>query len=289
MKTEKTTLVQVSTSDGIVLDGNYVSSLSKKIAVLHIHGFAGNFYQNSFIDALKNELEEKGVGFLTVNTRGSGKETDFNTIRGDNKKIGARYELLEEAHIDITAWIQFLINEGYVQIVLQGYSQGTMKVVRYLFEGELKDKVNKLILLSPLDIRGQMAARGKNNIEDLLKKAQKKIDEGKGTELTTPDFDYEGDVFSYNTFRSLYSPDDFGRVFDYSTQDYDFPILQQINIPTKIIIGSEDEYFQSKNPEEVIKMLPKTIPHANGKIINGATHSFMNYEKVLAKEVISFC
>ena len=60
-------------------------------------------------------------------------------------------ELLEEAHLDISAWIKFLLDEGYQEIILQGHSLGTIKVIRYLFEGEYKNKISKLILLAPFE------------------------------------------------------------------------------------------------------------------------------------------
>src|SRR3989344_3537114 len=132
-------LLQISTSDGLDVHGFYVPSKGKKTAILHIHGFEGNFYDNNFVHVLADSLDEAGIGFLTVNTRGNGRDTDFSTVDNKLKRIGARYELLEEAHLDITAWLKFLIKEGYQQIVLQGHSLGTMKVVRYLFEGELKN------------------------------------------------------------------------------------------------------------------------------------------------------
>ena len=109
----KNKLVQISASDGIYLHGYFVPSDGKKVGVLHIHGFEGNFYENNFVHVLANEMEEKGVGFLAVNTRGNGKDTDFNTVDGKYKRIGARYELLEEAHLNITVWLKYLLEEGY--------------------------------------------------------------------------------------------------------------------------------------------------------------------------------
>lgn len=165
---KKNQLLQAATSDGLYLHGYYVPSDNKKIAVLHIHGFEGNFYENKFVHALINELEEKGIGFLTVNTRGNGRNTDFNTVDGKIVRVGAQYELLEEANLDITAWLKYLLNEGYEEIVLMGHSLGTIKVVRYLYEGELKDKVNKLILLAPFDRKGFFVSQNKD-LDEMLK------------------------------------------------------------------------------------------------------------------------
>lgn len=282
-------MLQVETSDGIYLHGYHVPTNTKDAVVLHIHGFEGNFYENNFVYVLEEKLRESDIGFLTVNTRGNGKDTDFNTSKGNLKRIGARFELLEEAHLDITAWIDFLVKFGYKRIILQGHSLGTMKVVRYLSEGKYKNQLDKLILLAPFDKKGLMYSTGRNNIGDLLERAKKKIDEGKGEELITSDF--EEITLSYKTFVSWYNQDDLGRVFEFCTKDYDFPVLKKINVPTKIIVGSDDEYFYQSNPEhpeEAMQVLLKYIPKVKGKIIDGAVHSFSPHEDVMADEVVKF-
>lgn len=281
-------LVQTTTSDGLILHGFYSPSITKKSVVLHIHGFEGNFYENNFVHVLLKNLSKNKVGFLTVNTRGNGKDTDFNTTNGKYIKIGARYELLEDAHLDISAWLKFLIAEGYEQIILQGHSLGTVKVVRYLFEGKYKNKIHKLILLAPFDKKGYMIIQ-KKDTEQLLNKAQKMINSGKGYDLITPDFG-EGET-SYKTFVSWYKQDDFGRMFEFFSSKYDFPILKHIRIPTKIVVGSIDKYFyptNPKHPEEAMKILLTNISNSQGKIIDGAVHSFKPYENIMAEEIKNF-
>ena len=282
-------LIQITSLDGLFLHGYSSPSEDKKVGVIYIHGMEGNFYQDNYVYPLLNEFEEKNIGFLGVNNRGNGKETDFNTTDGKGRRIGSRYEILEEAHLDITPCVKFLVDEGYGEIVLMGHSAGTVKAVRYLFEGELKDKVNKLILLSPIDPLGFRLSKGRKNIEDFLKKAQIKVDEGKGDEIVTPDFDH--DILSYNTFISWYKRDDLGRMFEFCSPEYDFPILKKINITTKIITGSKDEYLHPSNPEhpeEAMDILLKNIPNSSGKIIEGAVHSFKPHEDIMVKEVSNF-
>ena len=285
----KNKLLRISTSDGLYLHDYYVPAEDKKIAVLNIHGMNGNFYEVNYVYVLADALEKNGVGFLTVNTRGNGKDTDFDTVDEKIKRIGTRYELLEEAHLDITGWIKILINEGYKEIVLTGHSAGTIKVVRYLFEGELKDKVNKLILLAPIDVLGARIAKGRNNILDFLKKAEKKIGERNGNELVTSEFDH--DILSYKTFISWYRQDDLGRMFGFSSKNYNFPVLRKIKIPTKVIVGSKDEYFHPSNPEhleEAMEILLENIPDSTGKIIDEAGHCFVSHEDEMAREVCQF-
>jgi len=282
-------LVQTTTSDGLYLHGYYQPTDDKQVAVLHIHGFEGNFYENSFVHVLVEELETANIGFLTVNTRGNGKNTDFNTTDGTLRRIGSHYELLEEAHLDITAWMQFLVDEGYQQIILDGHSAGALKVARYMIEGELKEKVDKLMLLSPVDTKGVMIARGRTDVDGLVRRAEQMVTDGKGDEFITQEF--EDDPMTYRNYVSWYTQNDMGKIFDLCVPNYDFPILRQITVPTKVITGSNDEFFCRSNPdkfEETMAILLKQLAHAEGVIIPAATHCYLGHELPLAHEIISF-
>ena len=120
------------------------------------------------------------------------------------------------------------------------------------------------------------------NIAGLLQRAQKMVDSGKDDKLITPEF--EDIVVSYKTFISWYKQDDLGRMFEFCSPNYDFPILKQIKIPTKIIVGSKDEFFHLSNPEhpqEAMNLMLKHIPNSQGKIIDGVVHSFKPNEDIL--------
>jgi pimeloyl-ACP methyl ester carboxylesterase len=285
----KNQLLQITTADGLYLHGYYAPTENKKVCLLHIHGFEGNFYENNFVHVLARNLQESQIGFLVVNTRGNGRVTDFNTVGGEVKKIGAWHEQLEEAHLDISAWLECLVAEGYQKIVLMGHSLGTYKVVRYMLEGQYASKVDKLILLAPFDKKGFLRSSGRAEVEELLRLAQIKVDQGQGRELVTDDFEEVG--MSYQTFLSWYKQDDLGRVFEFCTPDYDFPALHKIKIPTKIIVGSKDEFFYLTNPDhpqEAMDLLLKHIPNAQGIVIEDSVHSFKPHEDVMAREVCSF-
>ncbi len=157
--------------------------------------------------------------------------------------------------MDISAWLKFLLDEGYQEIILQGHSLGTIKVVRYLFEGEYKDKISKLILLAPF-------------------------------EKHIPSSD-----LSPQTFESWNNQSDLARVFDFSATDYDFPILKQIKIPTKIIVGEKDEYFYPSNPNDfqrIMNLLLSHIPNSQGVFIPDTVHSYKPNEELMSKEVVGF-
>ncbi len=66
---DKNKIVQVATSDGLYLQGYFAPKKGKK-ALLHIHGFEGNFYENKFVQVLADKLDSENITFLSVNTRG---------------------------------------------------------------------------------------------------------------------------------------------------------------------------------------------------------------------------
>ncbi len=282
-------IVRIATADGIYLHGYFQPGHDKRNALLHIHGFEGNFYENHFLDLLGEKLKAGNFTWLPVNTRGNGKDTDFNTVDGGIRRIGARYELLEDAHLDIDAWVEFLLDQGYEKIVLMGHSLGTYKSVRYLFEGKHKDKIGKLILLAPFDKKALIQRYTKTPLEKLLVQAEDMVKQRKGDELITSEFD-EISV-SYKTYISWYKQDDLGRCFEFCSKDYDFPILQKIAIPTKIIAGADDEFFHASNPgdpDEAMTMVVRKLKQGSTLLIPNAVHSFAPHEDVVAIEVSGF-
>ena len=145
------------------------------------------------------------------------------------------------------------------------------------------------ILISPIDPLGGRIAHGRNNIEEFLKRAQDKVDQGKEDEMITSEFDH--DKISYQTFISWYKRNDLGRMFEFCNKDYDFPILSQIKIPVKAIAGSNDEYLHpsnSEHPEEAMSILSKHIQNFEYKIIEDSGHNFNGFEKELVMEILNF-
>ena len=257
--------------------------------MLHVHGFEGNFYENKFVHVIAEHLEKANISFLSINTRGCEKIKDINMVDGNITTIGARYELLEDSPKDIDAWIEFLLNDGIKKIVLQGHSLGTMKAVRYLHEGKYKEKIEKLILLAPFDKKSLMETYTQTPITDLLKKAQDQVNAGNGSEIITDEFD--SIELSYKTYLSWYKQDDLGRMFEFCSPDYDFPALKNLEIPVKVIVGSLDEFFYVKEPDnytKALEILKSHISNCETVLIEGANHGYTGYEDRLASEVVKF-
>lgn len=180
--------VRVFTEDGLELHGLFCPpriTKVKEIAVLHIHGFTGNFYENRFVEHIADRLTKNGFTFLTVNTRGHDYLSDF-IKRTDSSlnyvQIGGAHEIFEECIYDIKAWTDFLEGRGYSTVILEGHSAGTLKVVFYLHQTR-DEGVKGLVLMSPRDHIGLQRAALKDKYDKAINTAKQMIEHGKSDEF----------------------------------------------------------------------------------------------------------
>lgn len=290
MKNNTPRLVQTGTADNLLLDGFYVPAESKTV-LLYVHGFASNFYKYSFIRLLAEKVGGNKIAMLAGNNRGAETDTMFFTTSGDFRHYGARFELIEDSYYDIDAWISFLISQGYTDIILAGHSLGTMKVVRYLFEGKHRDNVSKLILLAPFDRLGLLKVRTQYDVGELLHLCEEKINSGQGDELTDEER-FGSYRVSYKTVKSVHTPNEFNRIFEFCNEEYVSPILKKIKIPTLAIAGSQDNIVNPTDPDNVagaLARLSQSIPQIKTVLIQYANHSFWGHEQKLIEEILAFC
>jgi predicted alpha/beta-fold hydrolase len=283
--------IQVTTNDKFKLNGLYKSGENSKSAVIMIHGFTSDFYSHKFYHSIAEKLSKQGNAVILAQTRGTGIVTEFLKTDGSGEDIGSYYEKIEEAHLDITAFIKFLLNEGYSEIILTGHSLGTIKSIRYLFEGEYKDKIKKLVLLAPFDKNAFMEVKAPKKWQEFVEIAKQKIIEGKGREIV-PVPEYEDFAMSYQTFYSWYVQDDLSCIWDFYRKNYDFPVIKKINIPTKVIIGNKDAFISypgfGTTTESCMKIMKKNIKDCETVIIGGSEHCYIGFEDLVADEVAKF-
>lgn len=152
----KTTFCRTITSDKLRLDGLLFEPDKKSnTAILHIHGMAGNFYENVFLDSMAEEYTKAGYAFLTGNNRGHDHIADFHIVgpKENYKRIGDVFEKIEDCILDINTWLEFLKQKGYKVFILQGHSLGAVKAVYYL-NNYSNNPFISLVLASPPDILG---------------------------------------------------------------------------------------------------------------------------------------
>ena len=256
---------------------------------IHVHGYAGNFYGNNFVHVIGESVTQDYGSFLTIETRGSYDQQALHIDKKPAELGGAYLEKLEAAYLDIDAWITFLLNKGYRNIVLQGHSLGTYKVVRYMHEGKNKQFVQKLILLCPFEAFACAEKDTQGQLTRYLAEAKKQVELGNSLELIPQSWNTM--PMSYATMLSWYNNTSASHCFDYAQADYQSDYLHQIAQPVSIIVGSKDEYFSPHNPDHPeisLEKLRSQFPQAVAALIPGAHHSFRGYEKVVAEKVKIF-
>jgi predicted alpha/beta-fold hydrolase len=93
-----TSFIRITTEDQLILQGLiYRPEQETKKAYLHIHGMAGNFYENRFLDSMAEQLTKSGYAFLAINTRGHDIIADFPLVGSEEKfkRIGDAFEKFE--------------------------------------------------------------------------------------------------------------------------------------------------------------------------------------------------
>lgn len=146
-------LVQITTRDGVRLDGMYQSAPSPTVAevpldvVVFVHGTGSNFYGSTLFDQLGERLLSLGCAVLRVNTRGHDLVSTASTSRG-GRRFGAAYETFDDCRHDLTGWIEWARRQVGPRVGLLGHSSGAVKCL-YAQAQEPNPAVVALVSLSP--------------------------------------------------------------------------------------------------------------------------------------------
>jgi len=149
-------LVQVVTHDGIRLHGALEPigadrpepRADERTAVdvwLCLHGTGSNFYAASTLAALAPKLQAAGVSVVRANTRG---HDLLATGPSSGRLQGAAFERIDEAPLDLAAWVQFLVERGFSRIGILGHSLGAIKAI-YTLAADAPASVTALVAVSP--------------------------------------------------------------------------------------------------------------------------------------------
>ena len=132
---------------GLVLDGIVFSPPNPHLAIVHVHGSLGNFYQQPFIRVFANRLTRHGIAVLSFNLTGHDGVSEGYTPDQKMQYIGGSLSRFETCLDDLDALLCFAgsICPG---VVLQGHSLGCDRVLFYVQQRATRIP---LILLSPCD------------------------------------------------------------------------------------------------------------------------------------------
>jgi hypothetical protein len=178
-------LAYTTTADGLLLEGVIVrppAGAVPSLSFVWIHGNAARFYDYGYVSICR-ALAEAGFPCVSGNTRGhdiaafvwrgaDGRPRPWRSPRDFPIGAGAGWEALEDAPLDVAAWVDVAaeLSDG---VVLVGHSSGAQRVV--LYQAQRQDpRITGLALASP-DLQGFMPAGE-------LELAQHMVAEGRGQE-----------------------------------------------------------------------------------------------------------
>ncbi|MFZ3073549.1 MAG: alpha/beta fold hydrolase [Minisyncoccales bacterium] len=284
----KTIFCRTDTCDQLRMTGLlFEPEAGSKIGILHLHGRAGGFYANAFLDAMAEIYTAPGFGFLTVNLRGHDQIADFRIGNTDQiKRIGQAFDVFEECVFDIGAWLDFFRSRGYEKIILQGYSQGGGKAVYFLNEKPQTDVI-ALVLMSPADAAGLLKKYDPRNFEKDLALANDMVAQGRGNELLLRPI--RGTYYvSANTFIDEFGDPTKANIFPIF-ENGGFGKLENIKIPTLALYGSK-ENLCINSPKQDLEIIAPHLknPKSKTSVIKGADHTYHNREIQVASLIANW-
>lgn len=286
-------LVRVEAEDGLELVGFYAAPDGPvaRRAVLHTHGFAGNFYENRFVDAIAEAVVGQGLAFLTYNNRGHEYRSD--NIKGEGGGTtshlgGGSFEVFGECALDVGGAAAFLEAKGHRGIYFEGHSLGTNKVLHYLTSRDDPRAVGA-ILISPPDIFGLREVRTDGRIASILDRARALVRDGRGEEiLDDPAFVVP---MSAGTIVSTYGDLAVTDAFPFRLgDDADFGLLAGVAVPILATMGNIEEAITvpADAAAALLERKATSSPRVRAVVVDGANHVYWGREEELARLVRDF-
>lgn len=277
-------------TDGIELDLIlYAPKTKTKKIIIHIHGKEGHFVQNHFVQILGEQYTLNGYAFITFNNRGHDYMADLlrKTSTGYTwEQGGSMFDLLENSQFDIQGIIDYVLDLGYTEIILQGHSLGPHKISYYLVNSP-NNIVSKVIFLTTADVQYQFDSSVPNwDKYSLL--AKNLVDEGRGKELM-PIRLWSNCPVSAATFWNYTNPHNNCFVFNGTHPEMEFKNFNRITLPM-LIVNPENDVASGIQADKFIQLLKKNAvsKRFEGVVIKNAVHNFLSKEDELAKAILSW-
>jgi len=281
-------LIKLKTEDNIELTGLlYKPKEETKKVVIHVHGFAGNFYENSFVDFQSKAYTDIGYSYFPFNNRGNNYLAELIKKENDNVSYvmgGGAYESFADSYYDIDAATNYVKSLGYNEIILQGHSYGCNKVINYYLKNN--NNINGIILLAPCDL-AQTNKDFINGYEEYLNKNKKLYEEKKYNELVFTD-EFPPLVFSVKTFIEDWTENTKSDIFKYRINGYINESLKTINIPILVQIGDKDNASLVLPKEIVTEYLNNNINKLTLKFIQDANHGYIGKEQEMSDNCVEW-
>ena len=262
----------------------------KEKAVISVHGMATNIFKKRE-KVFSEVLNDNGISYFCFNNRGHDLMNYMDLDKHREEQIGGTaFENVCDCYYDIKSAIKKAKEMGYKDIYLQGHSLGSTKVV-YAYNRLKQEKseyikdIKGVILLSLVDIPELMKIYLGNRFEEVFKYAESK--ENEENQLMPPKT-FVNPISVKNFLQYVKYNEDINFI-QYSKKDYEYEVLNNIEVPLFIRWGNVNEFIQI--PAEMLsKLLESKIKNEQKDIgyVNGANHHYTGKEEEIAKKVMNF-
>jgi pimeloyl-ACP methyl ester carboxylesterase len=244
----------------------------KPLGIVWIHGNTGRFCDYPYI-MIGRALAERGYLFVSGNTRGHDiTASAWSDAKMNMVAVGSAWEKLEEAPLDISAWIEATINLGVENVVLVGHSQGAAKATYY--QALRQDpRVRGIVLASP-DLHGHWSS--------VVDQARQLVAQGHGDELLP-------DIMNAAWYRlSAANVVSRAEVLNHTyTSDKSAPHIAAVRCPMLAFFGTNRD-VGGQRELDTIKAQAINAPHIETQLIEGADHGYVEKETAVAEAIATW-
>lgn len=286
----KQEFLKIKTADNIELAGILYEPIDKtNRIVLHVHGLAGNFYENSFVDCQAKTYIQNGYSYFTFNNRGNGY---FNELRKNDNNVvsyingGAAFENFEDCYLDIKSAVDYVKSLGYNEIILQGHSYGCNKAVYYYYKSK-DPSISNIILLAPCDIIKEFQVFIGEEYSRYIDKCKKAIESNNENKIIDYSL-FPPMGFTAKTFISSFTEDSPNDFYRYRTDNYKCSLLNGITLPVLVQIGEDDNSALVVDKNIVTNYLITNIKNIELKYIENSNHGYIGKEQEMSDNCITW-
>jgi pimeloyl-ACP methyl ester carboxylesterase len=280
-------IANVTTRDGFILHGLLTEPVKPATTIdIHIHGAGGNFYGNSYFEGLTLRLVDLGMAYLSTNNRGAG----VYELEKGSISHGVSLEKFADCVLDIDAWIECALNKAYENIVLEGHSYGTEKIVYYMHEGSHRDRVKGVILLGFSENVGVQMKYEQSLGKSYQQEAQELASKGEHERLLSDLFGLCGELpISAQTYLHCFTEHSANALALPLRQGGNLTSFQNIHVPILGVIGDQDEREYTVLPiKDAVELLKTENSRAEVYQVEKSDHVFSGKEAEVIALIADF-
>src|SRR5262249_28696056 len=258
--------VRLSARDGTLLNGIlYRPEKPRPTAILLVHGFAGNFY-NEYFPLLAQAAADQGYATLSLNMR------DHDT--------GPKVSDFTDNEADIAAGTAYLRKLGLSRLALLGQSMGTNRVLYYQAATADPSIVATILVSGPGNLfEWNVWQFGRKKAQSIVDEALASETAGQGNQLRLVDLGPLG--------KALYTPRYLLSLRGPNARSDPYQNIAKLMNPILIVQGKADRLIEPGIGER-LRQAATHSRRVDSIYLGGADHAFKNQEAVLAERILTW-